>query len=76
MIENMETAEETTTQSAPAAELTINDLAAMKNLIEVVSIRGAFKANELTAVGTLFDKLNVFLTAAQKAQEQNGEQNG
>jgi hypothetical protein len=79
MIENIETTEEPTTQpvqSAPNPELTINDLSAMRNLIEVVSVRGAFKANELTAVGTLFDKLNVFLAAAQKAQEQNGEQNG
>jgi hypothetical protein len=79
MIENIETTEESTAQpvqSAPNPELTINDLSAMRNLIEVVSVRGAFKANELTAVGTLFDKLTVFLNAAQKAQEQNGEQNG
>ena len=36
--------------------------------------RGAFKANELTSVGVLFDKLNAFLEAAQKAQQAQQEQ--
>jgi hypothetical protein len=40
----------------------------MRSLIEIVSQRGAFKANELTSVGVLFDKLNAFLEAAQAAQ--------
>lgn len=63
-------------QAAPASapELNINDLAAMRQLIDVVSQRGAFKANELTSVGVLFDKLNAFLEAAQKAQQAQQEQ--
>ena len=40
----------------------------MRNLIDVVTTRGAFKAIELSSVGVLFDKLNSFLEAAQKAQ--------
>jgi hypothetical protein len=55
--------------AAPAVELNLNDLAAIRNLIEVVTQRGAFKANELSSVGVLFDKLNSFLNAAQ-AQSQ------
>lgn len=62
---------ETTAQpeaAAPAAapDLNLNDLLAMRNLIDVVTTRGAFKANELSSVGVLFDKLNAFLEAAQK----------
>jgi hypothetical protein len=52
----------------PAPELNINDLAAMRSLIEVVSQRGAFKAAELSGVGMLFDKLNTFLDAVAKQQ--------
>jgi hypothetical protein len=61
---------ETPAEVAPAAapELNINDLVAMRNVIDVVSKRGAFQANELSSVGQLFDKLNAFLDAAQKAQ--------
>jgi hypothetical protein len=57
-------------EAAPAAapELNINDLIAMRNVIDVVTKRGAFQANELSSVGQLFDKLNTFLDAAQKAQ--------
>jgi hypothetical protein len=61
---------ETPVETAPAAapELNINDLVAMRNVIDVVTKRGAFQANELSSVGQLFDKLNAFLDAAQKAQ--------
>jgi hypothetical protein len=61
---------ETPVETAPAAapELNINDLIAMRNVIDVVTKRGAFQANELSSVGQLFDKLNTFLDAAQKAQ--------
>lgn len=61
-------------QKAP--ELNLNDLAAMRNLIDVVTQRGAFKANELSAVGVLYDKLNSFLEASQKAQEATAEEQG
>lgn len=61
---------ETPVETAPVAapELNINDLIAMRNVIDVVTKRGAFQANELSSVGQLFDKLNTFLEAAQKAQ--------
>lgn len=61
------------TESKPV-ELTLNDLVAMKSLIELVTQRGAFKASELSSVGVLFDKLNTFLTEAQKSQSQSQSQ--
>jgi len=45
--------------SAPA--LGVNDLKLMANIIEVVSNRGAIKANEMAAVGSLYNNLMNFL---------------
>lgn len=45
----------------------LNDLRAVLNLIQVVTARGAVKANELTAVGELHDKISNFLEMAEKA---------
>lgn len=53
----------------PATELNISDLVAVKNIIEVASQRGAFKAAELEAVGKIFNKLNIFLEAVSKKEE-------
>jgi hypothetical protein len=62
--------ETNTPAEAPAAnpELNINDLAAMKSIIDVASQRGAFKPNEMVPVGTVYAKLEAFLAAAQAAQ--------
>jgi hypothetical protein len=63
------------TAPAQAPDLNVNDLLALRNLIDVVTQRGAFKANELSSVGILFDKLEAFLQAvqAQQAQQQSQE---
>jgi hypothetical protein len=52
----------------PAADLNISDLMALKNIIEVASQRGAFKAAELEAVGKTFNKLNSFLESVAKKE--------
>jgi hypothetical protein len=61
--ENMsaETAESAEAPAAPT--LGVNDLKLMANIIEVVSNRGAIKANEMAAVGTLYNNLMSFLIA-------------
>lgn len=61
------TATEQLTQ-APAADLNISDLIALKNIIEVATQRGAFKAAELEAVGKTFNKLNTFLESVAKKE--------
>jgi hypothetical protein len=65
-----------TVQQAPAAEapstdLTINDLNAMKVIIDIASSRGAFKPNEMVAVGQTYTKLTAFLetVAAQQSTQ-------
>lgn len=53
-------------QAAPANDLNINDLAAMKSIIDIASSRGAFKPNEMMAVGQTYNKLTAFLEAVTK----------
>ncbi len=49
------------TQENQGPDLNISDLAALKSIVEVATQRGAFRANELEAVGKTFNKLNDFL---------------
>jgi hypothetical protein len=58
--------------AAQSNDLTINDLNAMKVIIDIASSRGAFKPNEMVAVGQTYTKLTTFLdsvTAQQAAQQ-------
>lgn len=54
---------------APATELTINDLNSMKVIIDIASSRGAFKPNEMMAVGQTYTKLTAFLEVVTKQAE-------
>ena len=52
--------------------ITISDLDTVKNIINLASTRGAFRGEELSMVGTVYDKLTEFLQAVieqAKAQE-------
>jgi hypothetical protein len=42
-------------------QLTIRDLGGIKTIIETACSRGAFAANEMSTVGSLYDRLNTFL---------------
>jgi hypothetical protein len=53
-------------------ELTVNDLGALKQIIDVASSRGAFKPNEMTAVGSTYTKLENFLNAVAAQQQTTG----
>jgi hypothetical protein len=53
-------AESTAPQQAPTG-LTIQDLTLTLQVIQVASSRGAFKADELTAIGGLYDRIFKFL---------------
>jgi hypothetical protein len=58
--ENKTEAQQPATEQAPAPDLTVQDLTAMKSIIDVASTRGAFKPNEMTTVGTVYSKLEAF----------------
>jgi len=75
MVEENTQAPEATNEeevAAPAeaepAELNLNDLAALRSIIDAASSRGAFKAGEMAAVGNVYNKLDNFLNQATKAQ--------
>lgn len=52
--------------------LTISDLVVLRNIIDLASSRGAFKAPELKDVGTAYERLSVFIEAA--IAQSNAEQ--
>lgn len=68
------TATNTAAPEEAGAELTIQDLVAVKSIIDVASQRGAFKPNEMVAVGTIYSKLEKFLTLAQKQSQPAAQQ--
>lgn len=64
---------------APAQEdtsISLNDLQVLANIVDLASQRGAFRGNELTQVGAVFDKLSAFLAqvAAAQAEQAEGEE--
>jgi hypothetical protein len=72
MTESVQENQELPQTEAPAEnpnDLTINDLNAMKVIIDIASSRGAFKPNEMTAVGQTYTKLTAFLDQVAKQAE-------
>jgi hypothetical protein len=76
--ENTQPEEQATAQD-PAqdqgADLNLQDLSAMKSIIDVASSRGAFKPSEMMMVGQVYNKLSTFLDAVAKqsaAQQPKG----
>jgi len=53
-------------------DLNINDLNAMKQIIDLASSRGSFKAAEMEAVGKVYNKLSNFLAQVAAKGQQNG----
>jgi hypothetical protein len=52
-----------------AEDLNINDLNALKQIIEVTNSRGSYKAAEMEAVGKVYNKLSKFLEQATAKEE-------
>ena len=63
-----QTAQPQETQQGP--DLTVQDLKALKTIIDVASQRGAFKPNEMMTVGQTYNKLEQFLAAVEQQQPQ------
>lgn len=60
-----QTIEQTVEQpTAPAANLSIQDLLLVAQTIQVVAQRGVFRAEEMTNIGGLYDRIIAFLTAS------------
>ena len=52
----------------PSADLTVQDLNALKQIIDVASQRGTFKPSEMVVVGQTYNKLESFLAAVAAQQ--------
>lgn len=59
----------TTPQESDVVDLTLNDLAALKSIVDVASSRGAFKPNEMVTIGSVYTKLEKFLEIAAKQSQ-------
>lgn len=58
------------------SNITVTDLVALRNIINLAAERGAFKAEEMLDIGTVYTKLSNFLEAVvaqAQAQEQEAE---
>ncbi len=58
--------EGTSEQEQEQVSLTVNDLQAMISIIDIACAEGAFKGNNLMAVGSIYNKLTTFITAASQ----------
>jgi len=51
----------------PTEGLQLTDLRVMMQILDVVTARGAIRADEMTAVGTLYGKLKMFVDQTTQA---------
>ena len=59
-------------------EITISDLNLLKDIVDLASTRGAFRAAEMKEIGEVYNKLTSFLEAVvaqAKAQEESAASN-
>jgi hypothetical protein len=71
---NENTAENTTANTSPAPQLSIQDLQNLRTVVDLAVRRGAFGASEVSSVGQLYDRLNTFLTAVTPQDNQTAQQ--
>ena len=72
---NVEEAQAAASAASPdtqGPDLTVQDLQAVKSIIDVASQRGAFKPNEMMTVGQTYGKLETFLEAVSQQQPEQG----
>lgn len=56
--------QETTNTTPEIPSLSLQDLVLLLNLVRITADRGAIKAEEMSAVGTVYEKLSKFLQAS------------
>ena len=67
-----ETQPATPQPDAPATGLSVGDLTNIAMIFDVASRRGAFKADEMATVGTVYNKLKAFLDSLPKPEGEAG----
>jgi len=54
--------------------VSLQDLQLLGQIVDLASQRGAFRGNELSQVGAVYDKLSAFLGYVAEQQEANAEE--
>ena len=75
VVEQVEAAPEVEATAQEDTSISLNDLQVLANIVDLATQRGAFRGNELSQVGAVFDKLSAFLAqvAAAQAEQEGGE---
>ena len=75
VVEQVEAAPEVEATAPEDTSISLNDLQVLANIVDLATQRGAFRGNELSQVGAVFDKLSAFLAqvAAAQAEQEGGE---
>ena len=75
VVEQVEAAPEVEATAPEDNSISLNDLQVLANIVDLATQRGAFRGNELSQVGAVFDKLSAFLAqvAAAQAEQAEGE---
>ena len=60
--------EDTAQQTEVPQSVNLSDLGLLLQIVDVATQRGAFRGNELSQVGAVYDKLNAFLSYVQAQQ--------
>ena len=56
-------------------QITVADIATLKQIVEVATSRGAFRAEELSQVGAVYDRVSAWINSmTQEATEDEAEQ--
>ena len=63
------TEESSETPAQPVESITLRDLDQIAQIIDLGAQRGAYKGNEMTVVGALYDKLAMFLGNVKEQQD-------
>jgi len=62
---------ETESSEGPAPDgVSLNELQLLANIVDLATQRGAFRGNELSQVGAVYDRLTAFLGFVAKQQEE------
>lgn len=66
-VNNSETIEESAPAAAPS--LNLQDIVSLLNIIDLATRRGAFRAEEMSSIGAVFDKVGAFLKSTGTVEE-------
>ena len=74
-VTNEPVAEENVAQESQAApeSISLQELGLLAQIVDLATQRGAVRGNELTQVGSVYDKLTAFLGKVEEAQQAAAE---